>query len=1153
MRSDTIMDSEEEAENDSSSEASEDDVVEELEETKSKKRDHSHVIDTENEDGDIEVGSKKIKFSSEKEMKRLMKPATADELNRLRETENLFHSNLFRLQIEEMLKEVQLKQKYKKAFQTWYEKLVSYIMKLEDGRERRALNELKWLKSLKVNIPLPKLPDTVKGTYQFLKPLRIETVGSCSLDTLIGPKVTIDIAVELPQKFYQKDDFGNGKYHLKRALYLCDLISYLQKCSELVEDINFVSDGIDVLKPKIEITPAGKLSKCVTVLLTVFVRSKGVDLSAFNPSKNNVSKKWFFNGEDETRGNSNSDSATPFYNSTVLSDLTLMENHNLMMNLLEPHKNIKDGIILLKVWLRQRELSSGLCDFSGFLITGLVSYLFQIRKINSFMSSYQVFRTVLNYLVSSDWTKNGITLNKSSNASNVPAVNDFHEHHKVVFIDSTGYFNLCYGMHSSTFKQIKLEAQNALNALDDPNINSFQVLFMTSVPFYRSFDQLFVFHNDEALQNIVDIYGSVEDKLNYCGTVYPHLLNMMYDVLERGFQERVNCLRVRQMQKSRWKAQKKFRHSLNPTFGLNLNPEKYYLIVDKAAENEMEEFREFWGSRSELRRFQDGTITEAVVWDGKCFSEKRSIPKQIVTYLMKVKFGLDSCDFRYIGDQFDNFVDRKLEESSMKVVEVFDKLSKELRNLKELPLGIINVQGTSPVLRYTDISPLSCGEFMTEKQKKRNAASNKDNSVYKKVDENASAVPTIINPVQLILQMCATNKWPQDLGAINRLRTAFYLKISQLLTTQCNLLTKAFTDRLEVLKEGYVFNLKIFCPTEIGILKKITEDGVVKYRDNESSLALEKQTVLLPKLSSALHGLYEQHTSFGPACCLVKRWINSQMIDSFHIGEEVLEMLVASLYLKPGPYEVPQQPQVAFFRFLHMVATTDWNSEYIVLNINNELNREDMLEIESHFSANRDDLPALFIATPYDRQKSIWTKDCPTPVVLFRLVKMCGNVLDFLQARMYRNIALENEIKVLFEPSLEPYDAIIHIHANFIPKIRSSENERDDVVPVMTIPVSGFNPVSLYLKELREAYDDVALFFYNMYGGSDIGVVWKPDAFQQKDFKVPNMAKHVYDEKTKKLRLEKELIVEDFMIIGKGIVKFIEVKEDGSRKTYTFL
>lgn len=57
-----------------------------------------------------------------------------------------------------------------------------------------------------------------------------------------------------------------------------------------------------------------------------------------------------------------------------------------------------------------------------------------------------------------------------------------------------------------------------------------------------------------------------------------------------------------------------------------------------------------------------------------------------------------------------------------------------------------------------------------------------------------------------------------------------------------------------MLKEGFVFDLKIYCPNEIGLLKKVVEDGVVKYRDNEFSLAIEKQMILLPKLSSALHG-----------------------------------------------------------------------------------------------------------------------------------------------------------------------------------------------------------------------------------------------------------------------------------------------------------
>lgn len=46
------------------------------------------------------------------------------------------------------------------------------------------------------------------------------------------------------------------------------------------------------------------------------------------------------------------------------------------------------------------------------------------------------------------------------------------------------------------------------------------------------------------------------------------------------------------------------------------------------------DFRQFWGSRSELRRFQDGAIREAVVWEAASVSEKRLIPQQVVTHLL---------------------------------------------------------------------------------------------------------------------------------------------------------------------------------------------------------------------------------------------------------------------------------------------------------------------------------------------------------------------------------------------------------------------------------------------------------------------------------------------------------------------------------------
>lgn len=70
----------------------------------------------------------------------LYKQPTVEELNQLRETENLFHSNLFRLQIEEVLNEVKLKNKYKALFEIWFEKLKAAIESIEETEEAPVSN-----------------------------------------------------------------------------------------------------------------------------------------------------------------------------------------------------------------------------------------------------------------------------------------------------------------------------------------------------------------------------------------------------------------------------------------------------------------------------------------------------------------------------------------------------------------------------------------------------------------------------------------------------------------------------------------------------------------------------------------------------------------------------------------------------------------------------------------------------------------------------------------------------------------------------------------------------------------------------------------------------------------------------------------------------
>ena len=69
-----------------------------------------------------------------------------------------------------------------------------------------------------------------------------------------------------------------------------------------------------------------------------------------------------------------SDPATPHYNSWILSDLTMQTQHHHIAAALGDSRSLRDGIILLKVWLHQRQLDI-VCSFH-LLISLLTRKLF---------------------------------------------------------------------------------------------------------------------------------------------------------------------------------------------------------------------------------------------------------------------------------------------------------------------------------------------------------------------------------------------------------------------------------------------------------------------------------------------------------------------------------------------------------------------------------------------------------------------------------------------------------------------------------------------------------------------------------------------------------------------------------------------------------
>jgi U3 small nucleolar RNA-associated protein 22 len=108
----------------------------------------------------------------------------------------------------------------------------------------------------------------------------------------------------------------------------------------------------------------------------------------------------------------------------------------------------------------------------------------------------------------------------------------------------------------------------------------------------------------------------------------------------------------------------------------------------------------------------------------------------------------------------------------------------------------------------------------------------------------------------------------------------------------------------------------------------------------------------------------------------------------------------------------------------------------------------------------------------------------------------------------------------------------------------SHYRDYDEKVGEKGFPIVDFDPVKLFVKQLRESYSEFALFFYDAFGATDIYVLWKPKAFEPKEFKIVNINGRTLDSSGKKLIPNIEAIVEDFKIIGHELVKNVTIRAD---------
>lgn len=1000
------------------------------------------------------------------------RPPAADEWRALQEGDSKSHYNFFKLQADDFLTAVHRKQAHAQTMiDKWLGKFNAVLSGLTASDDKYDLTQkMPWLK--KVAVPFEMSTHGIKGSFKFVPPKeKALLIGSQTFAATIpcDNTITVDVAVKMPKEFFQTADYLNFTYHYKKALYMAYVLVAARKSKQIdVSDAQFMYLEDSALQPVVVLplseSDTSKIN--VRVLLHFYMESGVYKWNRFIPERNNIRAVVISPSMSEEQQTVLNNAPTYHYNNSVLRDLVLKENHQLMSTLIGKFTTVSDALILLKYWLRRRKLDTVLPSYA---LTMLICHLIQTKKINATaMTSYQIIRIFFSHFHLTDMNKELSLRNVTSTADTPPTLSEIRMHSDLCFVDTTGFYNIFARLSANDMKRIVLESGKSLQMLDKSHTNAFQWLFLSESPESVVFDQLFhVLCSDKVQKKLLK---SDENRLErlvlFALDSNAYLVNLIEGFLSKGLANRIHLIQYLRLPNRAWPVS-----DAPPTkntslmFGIIVNPENGFDVIvrgPQANDPTAAAFREFWGEKSQLRRFKDGSVTEACIFGSSqdCPTEKRLVTAKIVEHLLGEHLSFLEGKTEplwkhfYYANQLTcempvEFINQKytipdIETQTLNVLREFNEVEMELRRLEGLPLDITGILGTSPIFYYAE--------------PRRNYPNG-----YCSREENSTEVIYGEAFYEAVLTLAVSSKWPEDVEAMKRLKAAFYVEIGNRIRRIKGLFCRVAVDSVYIMRGGYTFRFTLAHSKELQLMRQSVADGVVAYRDNRDSLAMERDLFIKPTLASALHGLHQQHNAYGPTVCLVKRWLNSQLLDRSQWADECTELLVASLFMedtKTVTAEAPIQPQTGFMRFLHMLANKNWQTELVLLNFNSTMSAERLEEVQSSFTMNRGQYPPVTIITSFDDKCiGIWAKEAPILQVLVRVIMLAKELLSRLTDKVARREAFSNQS--VFYTKFAGYDALIHLDVESIQFLRRNIMQSSARLPV------DFNPVDIYLKELR--------------------------------------------------------------------------------------
>ncbi|PNY24405.1 U3 small nucleolar RNA-associated protein 22 [Tolypocladium capitatum] len=973
-----------------------------------------------------------------------------------------------------------------------------------------ATSKLEKTHRIVVPYPDPKPAKDAPYKVAYAKPSQCNVVGSYVSRTMVKtqPAFGIDMVVQMSKSLFQDKDYMNMRYFYRRAYYIAYIAAHVRK--ELGDSMDLIFECLNenpllpvlVLRPRAtddKSTGAeanGKPCKKSSQKIEYSIRVVPCAPDELFPwSKLTPTSRCNRSGDgDENKSNS---AATSFYNSTLNAERTFIPYLRVLAHAKTECPAFADACILGRIWLQQRGFGGAISQggFGHFEWAAVVALLLQMggrngqAALSTSLSSTELFKAVIQFLSTTDFNKKPFAFGASKTDPKA-----IRESGPVMF-DPTRELNILFKMTSWSASLLQLYAKSTADLLADEAVGKFDPTFIVKTDVTpQVFDAIFEINSS-------DISSKFSNAADRSSATWKFGLEA-HRILKRAYGDRAQLVHIRQQPRGSWLLSRASPdEASNLLVGVIFEPAHMSRQMEYGppAEEPKEAaaFRQFWGDKAELRRFQDGSILECVEWTSKL---PFLICEEIARHALKRHLKILKDEFAACGSGLSSLIslshfDKKAFDASRRA---FSTLEHDIRNLEDLPLQIRQLSPISPLARYSSVQPPMMGFHRGS-----------------------------VEPMDVNVYFEASNRWPENLTAIQEAKIEFLLDIDRRMRAAHENVTTylgrenrdigieslAYLDI--VYDNGTAFRLRIHCDLEEALLERqVTNKTLDHHVRDESVDALAKFHWLYTTLPLHTQTMATFCTRLHPlshSIRLVKQWFDSHKL-SGHFNEELIELFVLHIFLQPYPWTVPSSPTTGFLRTLFFLSRWDWRDEPLIVDSAETLTADNRSSIRRELESWRKRDPhvnnsVMFVATSSDQSGLAYTRNGPSKLIASRMTRLARAA-----CKVVREQSLRLDASALFQTSLQDYDILIHLSSKAVKTIirdatteagakkHSQFKNLDERTGKVPLPVRA-HPVDVLAEELQRAYDDTLVLFR---GGSEdavLAAIWSPKLQQKQKFR----------------------------------------------------